>query len=79
MYMCCKTRELRVVGLKQGRGDTLSHYDLGILLEAKEGDTTEEAHLNRSIDELTAKLEAAASVVTNNLLHDDIIVETGGV
>jgi hypothetical protein len=50
------------------------------LLEAREGgDTTEEAHLSRSIDELTAELEPAACVVTNDLLHEDIIGETGGV
>ena len=76
----CKARELRAVRLKQGRGDTLSYYDLRILLQAREGDdTAEEAHLSRSIDELTAELEAAACVVTNNLLHEDIIGETGGV
>ena len=76
----CKTRELRVVRLKQGRGDTLSHHDLRILLEAREGgDTTEEAHLSRSIDELTAELEAAACEVTNHLLHEHIIGVTGGV
>jgi hypothetical protein len=65
----CKARELRAVRLKQARGDVLSHYDLRILLEAGEGNTTttEEAYLSRSTGELEAELQNAALVGTNNL------------
>ena len=67
----CKARELRAVRLKQARGDVLSHYDLRVLLEAGEGNTTEEAYLSRSTGELEAELQNAALVGTNSLLRDE--------
>ena len=68
----CKARELRAVRLNQARGDVLSHYDLRVLLEAGEGNTTtEEAYLSRSTGELEAELQNAALVGTNSLLRDE--------
>ena len=68
----CKARELRAVRLKQARGDVLSHYDLRVLLEAGEGNTTtEEAYLSRSTGELEAELQNAALVGSNNLPRDE--------
>ena len=68
----CKARELRAVRLKQARGDVLSHYDLRVLLEAGEGNTTtEEDYLSRSTGELEAELQNAGHVGTNNLPLDE--------
>jgi hypothetical protein len=68
----CKARELRAVRLKQARGDVLSHYDLRVLLEAGEGNTTtEEAYLSRSTGELEAELQNAALVGANSLPRDE--------
>jgi hypothetical protein len=50
----------------------LSHYDLRVLLEAGEGNTTtKEAYLSRSTGELEAELQNAALVGTNNLPRDE--------
>jgi hypothetical protein len=68
----CKAKELRAVRFKKARGDVLSHYDLRVLLEAGEGNTTtEEDYLSRSTDELEAELQNAALVGTNNLPRDE--------